>query len=994
MKHISNKEDIITAAFVNVLRPMRATWLLKQRPSRPFIENDTEPDVLVTEPKRNPIAIEDKVDDSSSADGTGETQLKTLYLGKTLKTTGDTVNTGLVVRFPYRFREMAEGELGEKMAQAKDIAYCLLSTSEPHRFPKAGWLVGSVADIAMAIRVGAMPIAKIDEAAEILERGVDNAGELVDAAIAERPEIGNRFEEILRQESCPQTTRMAMLIIGNAFIFQSSLAGKPELEMVPSLSHLRGQGGLLDSDLVFEAWYTILAVNYHSIYDVAVALVNAIAIDDQLVGRVLYTLRNTARQLEQIGLAREHELAGIVFQKLITDRRFIKAHYTRPESSALLSALMLPKLEGDAKRIKVADFACGTGTLLNGVYQRILGFYEQAGGKGQDIHRYMLRNNIVGCDILPNAVHLTASIIASTYPDIKIGDTRIYAMAYGTQRPDGQYAIGALNLLCNPEETLPIPMTTSRRVGGHGDKRTEAQQEFRHGEFDFVIQNPPYTKGNTDKNSKIPKTTFGDKDPAVEEEMKKSLKAQKCSVANGNAGIASHFVELADKMLKRNGRMAIVLPINAIAGTSWRKVRHLWAQQYHDVAVVTIADAEIENSTFSADTGIAECLVIATKGKSETTGRGTFVCLHRRPASVLEALEIANYIHKLRDIRQLENGITGGNPIKVGTETVGYAMNAPLPDFEEGWSVCRVKDLGALQVAYQLANGVLQLPRQMTPLPMPMCRLADIAQTSPGPLDIRGDGGRGAFDIEKGCPDTADYPCLWHVNSRAQRTLVVSPDAHGLPRPNKEAKIADIMAVNSRVHYNQALRFNAASMAVLFTEQKTIGVNTLPNVAFPNEIHEYAWTLWGNSTLGLLCHWMQAGKQQQGRGILGRMTLRSLPTLDVTRLSPSQLKVAEQIFHELKHQPLRPFNKIVADPIRHVLDRRLLAMLNYPAETHPEVHEGLDLLRKKLAAEPSIHGGKNGKQASEAEGQLLCEKKVQVEEAAGLFAFQDKNFTP
>ncbi len=956
---MSNKEDLITTAFVNRLRPMRHGWTLNQHPSKPFIENNKEPDVLVTEPKRNPIAIEDKVDGERSAALSGEKQLKSLYLGKTLKTTGQTIHTGIAVRFPYKFRVMAQAVLDEEMEKADDIAYCLLSIDEPHRFPKEGWLTGSVADIATAIRVGAMPIAKIEEASEILERGVDNAGELVDAAIAERPGIGHQIEKILYQESCPQTTRMAMLIIGNAFIFQSSLAGKPQLEAVPSLSGLRGQNGLLDSDLVFDAWYTIQTVNYHSIYDVAIGLVNAIALDDALVGKVLYTLRNTARNLEQMGLAREHELAGIVFQKLITDRRFIKAHYTHPESSALLSALMLPELKGDAKGIKVADFACGTGTLLNGVYQRILGFHEQVGRKGQDIHRYMLENNLVGCDILPNAVHLTASIIASTYPDIKIGDTRIYAMAYGTQRPDGQYAIGALNLLRNPEATLPIPMTTSRRVGGRGDTETHAQQEFRHGEFDLVIQNPPYTKGNTDKNSEIPKTTFGDKHPEVESAMKKSLKAQKSSVADGNAGIASHFVELADKMLKRNGRMGVVLPINAIAGTSWRKVRNLWAQKYHSVIVVTIADAEIENSTFSADTGIAECLVIATKGECQMPGRGTFVCLHRRPASVLEALEIANQIHRLKDIRQLESGITGGNPIKVGTETLGYAMNAPLPDFEEGWAVCRVKDLGIVQSAYQLANGHLKLPRQIEPLPIPICRLSDIAQTSPGPLDIRGDGGRGAFDIEAGCPDTADYPSLWHVDSRTQQAMLVSPDTHAMPRPNKEAKVAELMAINSRVHYNQAMQFNAASVGVLFTEQKAIGVNTLPNVAFPNEVYEYAWALWGNSTLGLLCHWMQAGKQQQGRGILGRMTLRALPTLDVTQLTGTQLAIAERIFHELKHKRMLPFNEMVFDPVRQELDRLLLSkVLGFGEETHREVHEGLALLRKKLCAEPSIGGGK------------------------------------
>lgn len=974
---MSNKEDLITTAFVKVLRPMRHAWTLTQHPSKPFIENNKEPDVLVTEPRRNPIIIEDKVDTPRSADLSGEKQLKDFYLGKTLKTTGQTIQTGIAVRFPYEFREIPQAELDEKMAKAADIPYCLLGTEAPHRFPKEGWLTGNVADIATAIRVGAMPIGKISEAAIILERGVDNAGELVDAAIAERPEIGNQIQSILYQECCPQTTRMAMLIIGNAFIFQSSLAGKPELEAVPSLSGLRGQNGLLDSDIVFDAWYAIQTVNYHSIYDVAIGLVNAIALDDQLVGKVLYTLRNTARSLEQLGLAREHELAGIVFQKLITDRRFIKAHYTRPESSAMLSALMLPALKREAKRMKVADFACGTGTLLNGVYQRILGFHEQAGGKGHLIHRHMLENNLVGCDILPNAVHLTASIMASTYPDINIGDTRIYTMAYGTQRPDGQYAIGALNLLRNPEETLPIPMTTDLRVGGRGDKETDAQQEFKHEEFDIVIQNPPYTKGNTDKNSEVPKTTFGDKENAIEKAMKKSLKAQNCSVADGNAGIASHFVELADKMLKRNGRMGIVLPITAITGTSWRKVRNLWAREYHDVVVVTIANANIENSTFSADTGIAECLVIATKGTSKTApnsvARGTFVCLHRRPVSTLEAVDIANQIHRLKKIRQLESGITGGTPIKVGTQTVGYAMNAPLPDFDEGWAVCRVKDMALLQSAYQLANGHLKLPRQTYPLTIYMCRLSDIAKTSPGPLDIRGDGGRGAFDIEEGCPDTADYPALWHVDSRTQQKMLVSPDTHALPRPNKEAKVEELMALNSRVHYNQALRFNAGSILVMFTEQKTIGVNTLPNVRMsPDasgdyEKYEYAWALWGNSTLGLLCHWMSAGKQQQGRGILGKMTLRSLPTLDVTRLTAPQLSSAERIFHELKHERLLPFNEMVVDSVRQKLDRLLVSkVLGFGEAAHPEVHEGLALLRKKLCAEPSIDGGKKPRRNPEA----------------------------
>ncbi len=977
---MSNKEELITTAFVRVLRPMRHAWTVNEQINHPLRGSRREPDVLITEPKRHPVAIENKIERETSPNLDGEKQLKTHYIGKMLKDTGDIICTGISVRFPYRFRQIKQRDIYDEMKKADDIAYALLDMekasrtndslpkiNEPRRFPKEGWLTGAVADIANAIHIGTIPIERIEEASEILEHGIERAGALVDKAIAERTEIGKRIEALLYQEAGPQTTRMAMLIIGNAFIFQSALAGKQGLEIVPSLSTLHGQNGLLDSDRVLEGWYTIQAVNYHAIYDVAVNLVTAIALDDRLIGTVLSQLRSTALKLEQMGLAREHKLAGIVFQRLITDRRFIKAHYTRPEAATLLSALILPKLQRNAKQIKFADFACGTGSLLNGIYQRLGAFHEQAGGKGKEIHQYIVENNLVGCDILPNAVHLTASIIASTYPDIKIRDTRMHTMPYGIQQGDGKYAIGALDLLHQPENTFSIPLTSSHRVGGHCDIKTEARQEFKHGEFDIVIQNPPYTKGNTDGNTGVPKTTFGDKACDIEREMKKALKAQKGNVGDGNAGIASHFVELADKMLKRNGTLGVVLPINALTGTSWRKVRNLWAEKYQNLIAVTIAAAEIQNSTFSADTGIAECLVIATKGVSTSTGRGVFVCLHRRPAGGLDVLEIANQIHRIRDIRRLENGVTGGNPIKVGDETIGYAIDAPLPDAEAGWNVCRVKDIGIVQTAYQLAHGQLRLPRQTEAVPIPICRLCDIAETSPGPLDIYGDSGRGAFDIETGCPENTDYPCLWHVDAKTQVTMTVSPDAHALPRPNKEDKRNDIMKVNSRVHYNQSMRFNANALAVMFTEQKTIGINTLPNVAFDDDIYEYAWALWGNSTLGLLCHWMQCGKQQQGRGILGKRTLRSLPTLDVTRLGRAELETAARIFKALKHHRMRPFNEMVSDTVRQALDSRLLSdVLGFTASAYPEVHKGLALLRKKLCAEPSIDGGKKSRRTGSA----------------------------
>lgn len=564
----------------------------------------------------------------------------------------------------------------------------------------------------------------------------------------------------------------------------------------------------------------------------------------------------------------------------------------------------------------------------------------------------MVENNLLGCDIVPNATHLTVAIIAGTHPHIRIGDTRIKTMRYGTPHGDGRYAIGALDLLSNPEETMALNLESAEVVSGQGDRAEAFQQQFRHGEFDFVVQNPPFTVAGADNNTGVPKTIFGDK--GARAAMSESLKAQKSEIGHGKAGLGSYFVELADKMLKPGGKMGFVLPETTLAGICWKKVRNLLAREYHDVIVVTIADAKAENFAFSADTHMAECLLIATKGKSRNTGRGTFVCLHRRPNSELEATEVAKQIHRSKGVRQLESGLLGGNSIDVGTAPVGSAIDAPLIQADSAWPVSRVKDMVVVQSGHQLANGKLWLPRQEVPLPLPIRPLSEIAQTSLTHGNIKR-----AFDLKAGCPDTADYPSLWHVDYDTQKAMVVTPDSHAQPRPNSHDKIQKVLALNGRVHYNECLRFNANALAVMFTEQETIGVNLLPNVVFADEIYEYAWTLWCNSTLGLLCYWMRCGKQQDGRGILSRSALKSMCTLDVRQLNPLQLAAAERIFHELKHEEMRPFHEIVKDPMRQKLDRLLLSVvLGFTEEKHPEVHEGLDLLRKKLCAEPSIHGGK------------------------------------
>ncbi len=962
-------EDTISIYIGDILRERGNTWSIE--PQETLLREAKRPDITVTETGKEPVVIEVKIDHRNSSNLEGEEQAKK-RLGKRLASF-ETIKTAMVLRVPYRFRQFSSAEIPDALRDAADLYYALFSVDAPHRFPSSGWISGNISDVTTALRIGAIPISKVARAAEDLEQDVNEAAILLAAAIETRPYMAETIEKILYQEAGEQTYRMAMLIITNAFVFQSALAGTPEMEAVPSLGQFQRVGEQLSVNEVLNAWDVIRQVNYRPIFDVAYRLTKEVlATDDRLVGRLLQRLRSTAQGLIAQGVEQIHELAGIVFQRLIIDRRFIKANYTRPESVALLSALVLPNGQptlGDGLCTfpKVADFACGTGALLNGLYQRILALHEQAGGSGKDIHRQMVENNLVGADIMPNASHLTASIIASTYPDIKIGKTRIHTMAYGTQRLDGKYAIGALDLLENPGATLPLGLINTEQVQGDGCQDENQISEFRHGEFDIVIDNPPFTRmgaDNSSNNPDVPTTVFGDRDEDIADGMKASLRNIETSIANGNAGLGSYFVDLADRMLKNSEdtgpyppTMGFVLPLTVLISPDWQKVRDLWAAAYHDITVVTIADARTENCAFSADTNMAECLVVAIKGRTENTGRGNFVCLYRKPNSHLEAVEIAKRIQRLWNVRKFEDPPIGGDPIKVGDEIVGSALNCPL---EKIWSTSRIKDLALIQSAYHLANGHVWLPKQRDPLEIPICSVGEIATTSFD--DTRVKGARGAFDIEDGYSDADDYLGLRHVKSDRQRSMVVKPDCHGMVRSNYWDQAQQVLERNSRIHQNIGLRFNANSLSVLFTEKPTIGMSILPNVVFENSLYEYVWMLWSNSTLGLLCYWMHCNKRQSGRGAIRLTLLHSMPTLDVRQLDQAALQNAERIFEEMKHKRMLPFNQMFEDVVRQELNQRLLAeVLEIADATHPDVYAGLHRLRERLCAEPSIHGGKQSR---------------------------------
>ena len=966
----NRRETTITNELVNLLRNMRHGWELETEVNA-FIKDNSELDALVIERGREPVGIEAKFATTTNAKNLieqAETRL-VLELETEYHVVGKTLNNVMAILYPDRFKTMPGRDINSQLCDTDDLQYKLVNTvgDTVAHFPTNGWATGTVGNIANALYVGAMPTSQLEEAAEEMEKSINKAAYLLEDAIVDHPAIAKKIETILHQEvfskeedntvkkSNIQTLRMAALIITDAFVFQSSLAGKAEMESVRSLRQLLP---IIDYADVIEDWNTILKVNYRPIFEDARNLVEALATDDRLVKYILKLLCEAAKDLVDTGIAQIHELAGIVFQKLITDRKYVKANYTLPESAVLLSTLVMPELP-KGKLPKVADFACGTGALLNGVYQRILSLYEQSGGNGRDIHQRMLEKNIGGVDIMPNATHLTAAALASTYAGVKIGGTQIVTAPYGVM-DNGGYAIGSLELL----DDIKLFDTEAEQIGGEDNTVVKLQQTFQHGDIDIVIQNPPFTRPGSDSNTDVPKSTFqGSNRPKEDQKlMQATLKSKNTRVTDGANGFVSAFVDLADKKLRNGGTMGFILPLTVLRSPTTQELRDMWANEYHNVVVITMAQAKAEDCTFSADTTMAECIVVATKGIDENTGRGKFVCLADKPHSSLESVEIANRINRNNETRRLEDAPNGGDTISVGNTNSGLMLDCQIKDGVP-WIATRARSMALLQMANKLTIGKLHFPMSRETLPIHICQVQDIARV--GSADSYREKDGPFIMVEDYEPNSDGYDALWKVDAPLQRAMIAAPDSTAIPRSNDNAMVKRVLDCFSRTHYHINLRFTSNSIISSLTEKPSIGVRSMINVLLNDPRHEVAWTLWCNSSLGLFCHWAHSSKQQMGRGTLRQQTLETLPTLDIRELSDEALANAEAIFERLKYKRMLPVNECDHDPVRAELDRCLLTEVL--GITSDNVLKSMQTLREMLCAEPSIHGGKQDKCDFDAE---------------------------
>ena len=173
-----------------------------------------------------------------------------------------------------------------------------------------------------------------------------------------------------------------------------------------------------------------------------------------------------------------------------------------------------------------------------------------------------------------------------------------------------------------------------------------------------------------------------------------------------------------------------------------------------------------------------------------------------------------------------------------------------------------------------------------------------------------------------------------------------------------DQKVENVWASASHVHFNRDFRFNSQSSGMQFTPRKTMGGRAWISIKLPSIKQEKALALWANTSVGFLLHWHHANRQQSGRETIGVLPLKTLPVLDVTALTGAQLDAATQLFKGMAGKNLLPIYRLHEDPVRRDLDERFgREILGLPVSLFADGGP-IDLLRKKLAAEPSVRGNK------------------------------------
>ncbi len=744
--------------------------------------------------------------------------------------------------------------------------------------------------------------------------------------------------------------KVSALVLANALIFQEQLA-MTDGRITP-LRKIEKEVDLVGA--IAKHWRWIWEnINYVPIFQLGERVLDELPSalsTTQAVSAVL----SQAKSICEKQAALRHDLMGRIYHWLLHEAKYLGTYYTSVPAATLLLKLTLAadwKQDlGDPAELaqfKVADLACGTGTLLMAAAQAFSDEYIRTRAAsdrplGQQelstLHRTLMENMLHGYDVLPSAVHLTASTLALLAPDIAFVRMNLFVMPLGVDQ--GRARLGSLDFLDSRERKTQMALDYSQietiRTGASMSRETIATLPRLH----LCVMNPPFVRS---VGGNLLFGSLPDERGVLQKDLKKRLKHLP---ASATAGLGSVFVALADKHLEVDGRLAFVLPAALASGEAWGPTRKLLAESYHLETVVSSHDAERPN--FSENTDLSELLFIARKlDIGEKPGRTTCISLWRNPRSIHEAMHLANAIEHVGSVVGIEEaGITGAIS---GEGKLAELMTLPAASTDDIWLGALFAQVELLRISWHLAHGRLSIPGSTEKTSIPLSQLDTLGALGPDRKRIHE-----GFKVTKS--DWTPFPGFWGHKSDEVLTIAQMPNCNLLEwkdSPRGPHYGSHLWERAGRILLVERLWPITHSVLTVGFEEKVLG-NTwwAFNDSQLDEPQRKALLVWLNSTLSLLFYFGRRTVTRSAWMQMKQPAWESMPVLDVRSLTQEQLTILANAYDEAASKSLAPLAQLDADPVRISIDEALCAVLGLPS---------LVPVRALLAREPGLSGRKIGR---------------------------------
>jgi len=746
----------------------------------------------------------------------------------------------------------------------------------------------------------------VKSAAVIIQTGLESFS----AEIISKTEIITSFANILgislpesANEGHEKGNKITIAYVGgffllNALIFHERLAAFQK-HILP-ISQLE-RGSIINS--LQKSWETILKeIGYYPIFHIAKELLLVLSKEVYSL-QAFETLIETAKKVIEIQGVLKYDLAGRFYHKLLTNAKYLGTFYTSVPAATLLLKLTLSRKEfpinwlnlDDIGKLRIADLACGTGTLLVAAINTIIDNHIKASTeiktppKVKELQKILIEKTIWGFDILPSAIRFAASILAMNSPEMPINNINLFCLPFGSD------FLGSIDFL--KRQSLFENAIPAKQMSAYCEKTVKVSLP----ELDFCIMNPPFVR-STGGN-----LLFGWLSQAERIKLQNNLRkiAKEYGNVNIQAGLGAIFVRVAHEYMKPGSRMALILPKAVLSGVAWSETRKLISSSYTLNYVIQSFDPKQWN--FSENTGLSETLLIATKGY-KSNAKTTFVNLWKNPNSTPEASVIAEMLEE-KEISDLMseketyldiNGQIIGTVYNVSWETVKKSSN---------WLFyCPFAQTFLTKLFLKLLESKFELFGCKTTIPMiSFEKIGEIGS------DVR----QLVENFEITDIET-QYLAFWNHNADEVFTIAQTPNKYLSLKRNKRD---NIWANKGKLLLASSFNSSSQRLASVLVDKEVLSNSWW--VIKTSEKNAKILSLWFNSTLGFL---MFLGYRVETVGPwmhFKKSILKKMPVLNPEALVPEQEKILLEAYEELCSKTLLPFSKLTEDPVRRRIDEAI-----------------------------------------------------------------------